>query len=586
MNERAPAGDLVGLLVLLVGGVAGVVGAGAWLAAASQGHLLRVDAGAVLHATAHLGAHATDPRQAWPAPERDALPGPVAYWLATAAVAVTGAGVVALAFRAGRHRAGPHRRPRFGIEPRARWARRRDLAPLAVHRRATELPGRLVLGRVGRIRVATEDRARRARGGSRRGDRGAVCVIGPSRSGKTASLISGILEWSGPAVLSSVKTDLLGATIGWRRTLGDVAVFDPMHAARDEARAGWSPLAGATTVTGAQRVARALADAGPRHGGEHLDFFLNLAEALLWPLLHLATRADASMSDVVRWVLVGDRPTEGRDGEVAGHLRRALATAPDAALADLHAVDRALTATWSMDDRTRASVYATAQTLLRPWSDPLVAESAARDDISLDRLVAGRNTLYLCAPLHDQERLAPVFGGLVGDLLAQVYERAARGTPVEPLLIVLDEAGNTPSRWLPQVASTCAGVGVLLVTVWQSKAQIDAAYGPLADSVLTNHLSKLIYAGVSDPATGEYVARLLGDEDVAHRTVSRQPFGASTHYGEDSRTEALLPAPALRRLRPGHALLVHGTLPPAHLRSIPYYRDRRLAARSRTGGPS
>jgi hypothetical protein len=33
---------------------------------------------------------------------------------------------------------------------------------------------------------------------------------------------------------------------------------------------------------------------------------------------------------------------------------------------------------------------------------------------------------------------------------------------------------------------------------------------------------------------------------------------------------------------PGHALLVHGTLPPAHIRTRPYYRDRRLAGRAST----
>jgi type IV secretion system protein VirD4 len=205
--------------------------------------------------------------------------------------------------------------------------------------------------------------------------------------------------------------------------------------------------------------------------------------------------------------------------------------------------------------------------------------------VTLGGLVDGANTLYLCAPLHDQERLAPVFGGLIGDLLAQAYTRVGRtGRPLTPLLVVLDEAGNTPTRWLPQVASTCAGIGIVLVTVWQSKSQIDAAYGPLADTVLTNHLTKIVYAGVSDPATGDYVARLLGDEDVPHRTISHHPHGGGFQVGEDSREHALLPAHALRRLRPGHALLVHGTLPPAHLRSIPYYRDRRLAARATPPG--
>ena len=33
-------------------------------------------------------------------------------------------------------------------------------------------------------------------------------------------------------------------------------------------------------------------------------------------------------------------------------------------------------------------------------------------------------------------------------------------------------------------------------------------------------------------------------------------------------------------MRPGDALLVHGTLPPAHIHTRPYHHDRRLATRA------
>src|SRR3546814_12622439 len=62
---------------------------------------------------------------------------------------------------------------------------------------------------------------------ARAGDRGAIALVGPSRSGKTTAVVSGILEWDGPAVLSSVKDDLLRVTAGHRGELGDVAIFDP-----------------------------------------------------------------------------------------------------------------------------------------------------------------------------------------------------------------------------------------------------------------------------------------------------------------------------------------------------------------------
>ena len=42
-----------------------------------------------------------------------------------------------------------------------------------------------------------------------------MAIIGPTRCGKTAAAIGGILDWTGPAILSSVKSDLMAATIDW-----------------------------------------------------------------------------------------------------------------------------------------------------------------------------------------------------------------------------------------------------------------------------------------------------------------------------------------------------------------------------------
>jgi len=132
------------------------------------------------------------------------------------------------------------------------------------------------------------------------------------------------------------------------------------------------------------------------------------------------------------------------------------------------------------------------------------------------------------------------------------------------------------ARWLPGVASTCAGIGLLLVTIWQSKAQIDAAYGRLADSVITNHGTKIIFSGVSDPATLEYAARLLGDEEILRRSTTLDLDSGRRSISEAVHSTRLVPAHVLRQVRPGQALLVHGTLPPAHLHSRPYFRNRRL----------
>jgi type IV secretion system protein VirD4 len=247
-----------------------------------------------------------------------------------------------------------------------------------------------------------------------------------------------------------------------------------------------------------------------------------------------------------------------------------------------------LNAVWRLDERVRSSVYATVQTVVQPWLDPAVADSATIDDperehyVDLDWLAASdrANTLYLVAPLDDQARLAPVLGGLLGDLKDQAYQRDVAGQTLQrPLLMVIDEAGNMPLAWLPEVAATCAGIGILLVTIWQSKAQLDAAYGRLSDSVLTNHLTKIVFAGCSDPATLDYVSRLLGDEEVAQRSVSFDVNGAGRRsISESLHREALTPFHLLRQVRPGEAVMIHGTLPPAHLHGRRWWADRRLRA--------
>jgi len=573
------------MLVLVVGGAAasllGAVWGGASLALLATGNRPAVPASVAGDALGRLPANLADPASAWPAPYSGLLPGPIQYWLCTAiAAGLIGAALFGLYKVFGRSKVGTSTRRPLGVDARPRFAKARDLAPLLVR---SPQPGRFIVARFGRRLVATEatpkaEEKRRAR----RGDRGALALVGPSRSGKTTAAVSGILEWDGTAVLSSVKADLLGATQGWRSQLGNVQVYDPTSSTGTPT-AGWSPLHQANTVIGAQRSARALCDAAPRGGVEGgMDFWLAQAEILLSGLLFVAHHAKRDMGAVCEWVLLQDRPTELGPGEVRLALDQLLGGTDPALMGQAIEVSRALISIWGMEERTRSSIYATTQTVVWPWSDPGVAASSKGESVKLDWLLDGANTLYLCAPIEDQKRLAPAFGGLLNDLIAQAYRHVAKtGRPLDPpLLIVIDEAGNTPLRALPEYASTLAGIGVLLVTIWQSLAQIDAAYRAHADTILTNHLTKVFYAGLSDPASLRYVNQVLGDAEV--ETSSRsgvERLGAGSTQLATTRV-ALAPAHTLRQMRPGDALLLHGTLPPAHVRTRPFYRDRELAARA------
>lgn len=566
---------LVGCALLLAFG--GVVWSGAALAAWTTGGDFASSFGEAVSAGTRLPSHLSDPALAWPAPVRSALPGPIAYWSLTAAVGLVVTVVLVGVFRLIRHRVGTAARRPLGVDARSRFATPRDLVPLLIRRPEA---GRFVLGRVGRRLVATETPPDRRKRRGRASDRGAVAMIGPSRSGKTTAAVGGILDWQGPAVLSSVKADLLATTYTWRASQGEVLVYDPTRTTGMET-ASWTPLRESGSIIGAQRAARSLCDAAPRgdnvEGG--LDFWLTQAEILLSGLLWVAATKKLDMAAVCEWVMVQDSPSEASRGQVKTFVDELIASKDEEVKAGATQAARSLLSVWRMEERTRSSVYATAQSVVWPWADPGVASASREAGVNLDWLLEGQRTVYLCAPIEDQQRLSPAFGGLLNDIIRQVYLKVARtNRPLDPpLLVVVDEAGNTPLRALPEYASTLAGLGVLLVTIWQSLAQIEEAYRGASDTIITNHLSKVFYGGQSDPIALRYLSQVLGDFEVD--TLSR-----TRHHGPDSTQLAtthlpLVPPHAARQMRSGGALLIHGTLPPAHIRTRAWWKDRRLSAR-------
>ena len=607
--------DDSGLELAILGCAAvAVVGLGALWCGASLAsllfgahHAIGVGLGAAARAVPQLVSRPGRPAAAWPAPARGRLPGPVAYWACTIPMlAAAIAALVAAASLAGRRRVGLERRTRMGLNPEGRFARARDLAPLWV---PGPTPKRMILGRVAGRLVATEDRHTelagrlppwaRKRAEARRGDRGAVVVLGPTRCGKTTALaVPAILEWDGPVIALSVKSDLMGDTIGARRKRGEVKVFDPGDATW-EASAAWSPLRAAQTLTGAKKAAKALANAVDWSASSgDMAFWVSSAEDLLAPLLFVAANRGMGMTYVVSWVLTMDRPAPTGEQSQAGMMIDTLVHHDDPRVAeDARQAKELLQATWGLEFRQLSSVYVTAKAMVSAWADPTVACSAAGDAIDLDWLLATAerpdgsrqaNTLFMCAPLHEANRLAPVLGGLLGDLIEQAYERNGKDNkPVGPILVIVDEAGNWPLRNLAGLASTCAGIGLLLVLIYQSKAQIDAVYGRQADTVLSNCLTKVFFAGLSDESTLKYAEALLGSEHVLSRQVSVDVAGVGggrRSVSESAARTELMPMALLRQVRPGEALLLHNTLPPAHLFGRYWFRDAQLHPMS-TGNP-
>ena len=175
-----------------------------------------------------------------------------------------------------------------------------------------------------------------------------------------------------------------------------------------------------------------------------------------------------------------------------------------------------------------------------------------------------------------------MFATVVTQVVEAAYGRAGRtGKPLDPpLLVVLDEAANVaPLAELDVLASTAAGHGVQLVTVWQDLAQLQARYGPRAGSVVNNHRVKVFLSGIADPGTLEHASTLIGETELRTWATTVDGFGAMSHTDSPA-LRRLAPADALRRVPPGDAVVVSGHLPPLRVRLRPWHGDRALRARA------
>ena len=228
-------------------------------------------------------------------------------------------------------------------------------------------------------------------------------------------------------------------------------------------------------------------------------------------------------------------------------------------------------------DRTRSSIEATAQTLLRAYRFSRVARSARGEEITARRLLDGAATLYLVGDAKASRLLRPIFLALLGEIVDHAYARATAsgGALDSPLLLCLDEAGNVaPLPALAEVASTAPSHNIQLVSIFHDLAQARSRYRGQAETVVNSHRARMLLPGVADLETLRYFAGLLGEEEARELTRTTGAGGSSRSTG--TRRRPLLAAETLRQLPSGEALLLYGRLAPTRIRLRMWFSDRRL----------
>ena len=433
--------------------------------------------------------------------------------------------------------------------------------------------------------------AGRRRGGSRSASidgkliaaerRVSVLGVGPAQSGKSTGLIvPAILEWHGPVLSTSIKSDVVHDTHTARGARSVRCSSSTRPRRTGLPHTPWSPIAAASTWEGARRTAANLLGVADQGAARNTDdaFWKPAGARFLAPLLLAAAHGQLTMADVLRWIAAArrrpSRPSCSRrcpnPGAQAG---------PRGAAVGLEGRPPA-----SLQPDCRRS--RPASTPGRSPRSPPPPSGRARS--APQRLLdGGASTLYLVAPAHEQRRLRGLFTALVADITAGAFERSAHtGRPIDPpLLLALDEAANiAPLPNLDEIASTGPGQGVQLLTILQNISQAIGPLGqrPRRDDHRQPPRPPLLLSGIGDRATLDYLRQTLGDEEIDRISTHRQsPLATGSRtYSSEFRT---LAAPhRVRQADTNTALLVYGRLAARLGRPAPLVRRTANSASSST----
>ena len=249
------------------------------------------------------------------------------------------------------------------------------------------------------------------------------------------------------------------------------------------------------------------------------------AEALLAPLLHAAALAERTLADVMGWVL--------------SHELKQPARILEARASDMPRV--VLAGILGTEERERSGIFSTAAGILAAYRSEAALQAACAPNFDPVAFSYSGDTVYVTAPGHAQEQLAPLVVTLIEQICRAAY---ARPSDACPLVLALDEVAQiAPLPSLPHLAAEGGGQGVVTLACLQDLSQARVRWGEAADGFFSLFSTKLVFPGIGDRFTLELLSAMAGEMEVslASLTYSRprnllELFVRAPHQRTDSTT--------------------------------------------------
>ncbi len=370
-----------------------------------------------------------------------------------------------------------------------------------------------------------------------------VLVLGPSRSGKTSSIvIPNLLLCDSAVVATSTKDDVVRAVAERRREICTL-LFDPsgqVPTPRGVTRVGYSPVRSAESWDGAILAARSLVESSRLPRTTSHDHWTERAEALVGPLLHATALNGGDLTSLTRDI-------DERRGE------RALDVLREARGVE-HPSWSLLAGVLATEERELSGIWSSASGLMAGMRTEAAREAARSPQVDAAAFLAGGHQLHVVAPSRHQAVSVPLVVGLIQELVHATYDRHPQGAR---LLLALDEMANVaPLPNLPGIVSEGGGQGVTTLACLQDLSQARQRWGRPGEGFLSLFPTTVVLPGIADRPTLELIERLGGVRPRRQLSLQRDPRGRVVGTNATWRDDVVARAAQIARGRQGHAMVL------------------------------
>ena len=386
-----------------------------------------------------------------------------------------------------------------------------------------------------------------------------VLVIGGSGSGKTRYFCKpGLYSANCSYLVTDPKGELLKAAGGLLLSLGyEVRVFNLIDPEQSDCYNPFVYVREEKDVL--SLIDNLIKNTTPRNASSNDPFWekaeVALDSALMLYLIHEAPQDEQNFETMIYMMNFADvREEDEQYRSPLDMLFRALEEEQPA-----HVAVKQYKVFKQAAGKTAKSILVTAAVRLAAFNIPQYAAMTSMDEMDFGSLGERKRAIFCVIPVNDSS-MNYLVGMLYTQCFQELYRRADlkyNGRLPVPVRVIQNEWANVaqPESY-PKILATCRSYNIGLNIIVQNVQQIKALYEKEHESIIGNCDTLLFLGGGNEPASLEFIVKLLGRETLATRTrgLTKGRNGSSTtNYQQTGRD--LMTVDEVRKLDTNKAIL-------------------------------